>query len=314
MKEIIRFVNKKLFWLVYKFKPTFMFPFPNFVCIEASTHCNLKCACCPTGQAQKGMSKGFLQFEDFKAVIDKCGFFLNRVQLSNYGEIFLNPEIFKIIKYAEDRGIRVCADTNLNYFNESMAEELVKTGMTDLTVAIDGASNESYSKYRVNGNFDRVISNVKSINKFKQKYNSKKPALIWQFVLFGYNEHEIDEARAMAKSLDMRFCIKLNWSRKFFPVAHPNSQSPGVIDNLCGQLWHMPVINYNGNMLGCCVLFDEKYHFGNVFNEGFPRVYNGHRMRTARRMMRNGIKGIDSIYCSQCKSYLQRLKSLCFQG
>lgn len=245
MKRAVRFINKKLFWLVYKFKPAFMFPFPNFVCIEASTHCNLKCVCCPTGQAREGMPKGFLQFKDFKAFIDKSGFFLDRVQLSNYGEIFLNPEIFKIIEYAETRGVRTCADTNLNHFNESMAEELVRVGMTDLTVAIDGAANESYSKYRIKGNFDRVISNVRSINKLKQKYRSGKPNLTWQFVIFGYNKHEINAAREMAESLNMQFCVKLNWSKEFFPVANPDSQqSLGVLDNnLCGQLWHMPVIN-----------------------------------------------------------------------
>src|SRR3989338_455442 len=198
MEKIVRFINKKLFWLVYKFKPTFMFPFPNFVCIDASTHCNLRCVCCPTGQGKGGMSKGFLKFNDFKAFIDKYGYFLDRIQFSNYGEIFLNQEIFQIIKYAEDRGIRTCADANLNHFNGLMAEKLVKAGMTDLTVAIDGASNESYSKYRIGGNFDRVISNVESINKFKKKYNSRKPALTWQFVLFGHNGHEIDKAKEMA--------------------------------------------------------------------------------------------------------------------
>ncbi len=278
-----------------------MFPFPNFVCLEASTHCNLRCVCCPTGQGKEGMSKGFLKFRDFKEFVDKYGCFLDRIQLSNYGEIFLNPEIFKIIKYAEDAGIRTCADSNLNHFNESMAEELVRAGMTDLTVAIDGATNESYAKYRINGNFDRVISSVKSMNKLKQKYNSKKPALIWQFVLFGYNEHEIDDAREMAGSLNMRFCVKSNWSKTFSPVANPINKSPGTTDNLCAQLWHMPVINYNGNMLGCCVLFDERYHFGNVFSEGFFQVYNGSKMRTARKMILRRMGKIDSIYCSQCK-------------
>lgn len=176
--KIIRFFNKKLYRLIYKFKLAYMFPFPSSVCIDASTCCNLKCICCPTGQGRKGMSKGFLKFRDFKNFVDKYYYFINRIELSNYGEIFLNPEIFEIIKYAEDRGIKTSAQVNLNYFNEEMAKKLIKAGMSELTVSIDGATNKTYSKYRINGNFNNVIPNIKSINKFKKSIIQKNQILL----------------------------------------------------------------------------------------------------------------------------------------
>lgn len=301
MKKVIRFLNKKLFWFVYKFTPIYMLPFPSSVCIEASTRCNLKCPHCPTGQGQKTLSKGFLKFEDFKSFVDKYDCFIERIQLSNYGEIFLNGDIFEIIKYAEDKGIKTSADSNLNYFNEAMAEDLIKAGMTTLTVSIDGMTNESYSQYRINGNFDKVITNIENINKFKKKYNSKKPELIWQFIIFDHNKHEIHKAEEMAKKLNMLFCVKQDWGPYFPQNADAYKKSCETNVDFCYSLWHSPVINYNGNMLGCCTLFDERYHLGNVFKEGFANVYNGNRMRTARKMVLGKTKKIDnSIYCSQC--------------
>ena len=67
----------------------------------------------------------------------------------------------------------VKADSNLNYFNKDMAKKLVKGGMSYLTLSIDGASQRTYSIYRKGGNFNRVIHNIKLINKAKKRYDSK---------------------------------------------------------------------------------------------------------------------------------------------
>jgi len=302
MKTITRFINKKVFWLVYKFRPIYMFPFPSSICIDASTHCNLNCVCCPTGKGSNGLSKGFLKYNDFKNFVDKYGRFLERIQLSNYGEIFLNPEIFKIIQHAENQGIKTYADTNLNYFNDAMAENLVQAKMTGLTISIDGTTNESYSKYRKNGHLDKVLLNIERINKFKNVYNLVKPELTWQFVLFGHNEHEVDHAREMAEELKMHFIVKSNWDPEFSPTSASGPTDNDLHDNLCNQLWHMPVINFNGNMLGCCVLFDEEYHLGNAFKNSFFRIYNGQKMRNARKVILKRIEKSDSIYCGKCNA------------
>ncbi len=37
------------------------------------------------------------------------------------------------------------------------------------------------------------------------------PVLKWQYIIFGFNENEIVEARKMAWNLNMIFNLKLNW-------------------------------------------------------------------------------------------------------
>ena len=80
---------------------------------------------------------------------------------------------------------------NINNVQKDVLEGLVKYRLRSMTCSIDGASNETYKTYRVKGNFETVIENIRKINFFKQKYQSEYPRLTWQFIVFGHNEHEI---------------------------------------------------------------------------------------------------------------------------
>jgi len=308
--KITRFISKKWFWLLYTFKPIWIPAFPNYICIDACTHCNLHCPACPNGKGVKDFSRGFLKFEDFKKFIDRYKYFIEKMRLSNLGELFINPEIFKIIKYAEDAGIQTYADSNLNYFNDSMAEELVKSNMSELCVAVDGASAETYVQYRHGGDFNKVINNIKSINKYKEKYSTSKPYLIWQFVIFDHNQHEIEQAQQKAEELNMKFRLRENWEKNF---SAPDQNNPETnrsiqgfcdsIETLCHSIWYLPVINYSGNMSGCCVIYSDKYSLGNVFDKGFFKIYNGKKMRTLRKVVLKKITPPNYIYCSRCNYY-----------
>ena len=51
-----------------------------------------------------------------------------------------------------------------------------------LSCSIDGASPETYRVYRVRGDFDAVIANIRTINAHKRAYGTELPRLLWQFV------------------------------------------------------------------------------------------------------------------------------------
>jgi len=315
LKKITRLVNKKLFWTIFKYKPIFM-PFPpNNITLDPSTYCCLNCPTCSTGTGRKGLSKGNLKFNDFKKFIDKYDYFISYLFLSNWGEIFLNPEVIKIIKYARQKDIYVNSDTNLNYFSDQMAENLVKSGMNELYISIDGASNETYIRHRKGGDFNKVISHIRMINKYKKLYKTENPKLVWKFIIFKHNKHEINMARKMAEELNMSFRLDSNCFIEQSGLSTDCSvgddiflQVPGItkeklynIDtNFCHQIWDQPVINYNGNMLGCCIIFDEKYHLGNVFEDGFFKVYNGKKMKELRKMVLGKTTRDANIFCLRC--------------
>jgi MoaA/NifB/PqqE/SkfB family radical SAM enzyme len=145
---------------------------------------------------------------------------LEQVEISNYGEVFLNPQLLQILEYAHQKNVAISIGNgaNLNHVSDEVLQGLVKYQVGLITCSIDGATPESYRKYRVRGNFEQVIRNIEIVNSHKARHQSALPRLVWQFVVFGHNEHEISMAREMAEKLGMEFSAKLTWDTTFSPI------------------------------------------------------------------------------------------------
>ena len=138
---------------------------PLSIRLDVSTACQLKCRSCPTasGETAKFLGRGFLKFADFKNIV-KSNPSICHIELSNWGEIFLNKELIDIVRYAYEHNVSLAANNgvNLNNVSDEVLEALVKYQFRKLKCSIYGASQETYSIYRVNGNFDQVIANIKN--------------------------------------------------------------------------------------------------------------------------------------------------------
>jgi len=304
---------------------------PRKIRIDASTACQLECPSCPTANGATGQSLGvgFLRFRDFKKIIDDHPW-VSAVELANWGEIFLNPELTEMIRYAYARNVALYASTgvNLNRVDESVLEALVRYRFRGLTCSIDGACQETYSLYRVKGDFRQVIENIKTINRFKAIDRSQYPRLKWQFVLFAHNAQEIDAARGMAAELGMAFAVKLSWedlyTDPFSPVTDTDliRQHTGLgvasreefrdkfgkdyfRENQCAKMWVSPQLNYDGRVLGCPVNFWDDY--GNALHEGLEKILNNEKINYARHMLLGKRESRADIPCTRCKIY-QRMK------
>jgi MoaA/NifB/PqqE/SkfB family radical SAM enzyme/uncharacterized RmlC-like cupin family protein len=300
--------------------------------LDASTVCQLKCPSCPTATGATGqkLGVGSLKFEDFKKFIRRNPH-VSHIELSNWGEVFLNKELIRILEYAYRHNVclYIANGANMNDIREDVLEALVKYKLRRITCSIDGASQETYAQYRIQGDFNRVIENIKAIKRWKAKYRSSYPQLKWQFVAFGCNEHEITKAREMAKALGMSFFLKLSWGDlydlpDFSPVQ--NTELVGketglgassrkeylakfgrdyVEHTCCWDLWNAPQINYDGRILGCPINYWGDY--GNVFNDGLDACLNGEKMNYARDMLMGKREAREGIPCTTCKVY-QRIK------
>ncbi len=294
--------------------------------LDAATACQLKCPSCPTasGEVGKNLGTGFLRFDDFKQIVDRNPW-LSRIELSNWGEIFLNPHLVRIMKYAYENNVDLQAHngTNLNTVKDETLEALAKYRFHHMSVSLDGASQETYSIYRVNGDFDTVISNVERINHYKAKYRSKYPTLRWQFVAFGHNEHEIDKARQMASDLDMDFVLKLSWGDLYTEAFSPTQNEQQIRDQskkgvasrdefekeqgenykskTCWQLWRDPVVNFDGRVLGCCI--NHWGDFGRVEDGDLTAGLNNEKLEYARDVLTGRAPARPDLPCLSCEIF-----------
>jgi hypothetical protein len=298
---------------------------PQKIRLEASSFCQLRCPSCPTTTRaiHPAVGSGFLKLSDFQKLIANNSF-VREIELSNYGEIFLNPELPAIIRCAHENGVVLRADNgvNLNHAKPEVLEALVKYRFASMNCSIDGASQETYEKYRVRGNFHNVMENIRAINRFKREYSSELPLLNWQFVVFGHNEHELETARTLAAELGMTFTPKLSWDAEISPVQDKDKirvvagaasraefkekRGEDYAAAICHQLWDAPQINWDGKVLGCCRNFWGDFGTG-AFEGGIIAAANGEKMRAARAMLLG--KNPSSppradIPCTTCEIYL----------
>jgi MoaA/NifB/PqqE/SkfB family radical SAM enzyme len=302
---------------------------PHTVCLDASTACQLRCPSCPTTTRtiKTHLDSGTLKFTDFREFL-QANPYVRHVELSNWGELFINPDLLSILQYAHEQGVSLSAENgvNFNHASDEIIRALVQYRFRSMTVSIDGIEQDTYVTYRRRGNVDRVIRNIRLLNQYKRQYASKLPRLRWQFIAFGHNQQDIAQARALAAELNMEFFLKLSWedlyTETFSPVTDQElvRQESGLhvadreeyaarydshyAGSTCYQLWLQPRINFDGRLLGCAINYWSD--FGNVYDKGLSSCLAGDKMVRTKRVLLGQQPVTDDIPCSHCQVFNER--------
>jgi len=108
--------------------------------------CNLHCAHCYTDSYSKGY-EGELTTEEALRVIDDLAQFGVPVILFSGGEPLLRRDLFQLIRYAQERGIRGVLSTNGTLVTPEVARQLQESGLSYVGVSIDGPE-QVHDKFR----------------------------------------------------------------------------------------------------------------------------------------------------------------------
>ena len=204
---------------------------PSRLYIETTAACNISCeqACCaPETGITRTRQAGMLDFEIFKRVVDEAGPSLGRIDFFNYGEAFLHKRAVEMCEYIKLRfpHIYLYTSTNGLAFTEEQVRRLIRSGIDEVTFSIDGATAESYVKYRRRGDFDKAIRNLRFAVDEKRARGRDVPFINWRYILFTHNdsEAEMERARELAAEIGVdRLCWELTdhpedlFSRRFLP-------------------------------------------------------------------------------------------------
>lgn len=299
--NIYRVLNKFLIQFQERYvRNSRVWGLPFHLVLESGNICNLRCPLCPTPFREKRIPKGILTYENAKRIINQFQGLVH-LNLSLWGEPLLNKEIFDIIRFAKTKDIDVLLQSNLNILNETLAKELIGTQLDVLQISLDGASQETYEKYRVNGNFSKVIEHIKLLKRIQKNENNYNTKIVWKMVVNKFNELEVDNAQKMAENLGVEFKIveiytPVRLSKEWKPCKAVE-QSPIVhtdIVDKCYSLWQVATINFNGDVFPCCSEFSPVDVIGNVFKEDFKKIWNNQKYIELRKKNRN------SINCKAC--------------
>ncbi len=296
---------------------------PFMLMVEPSSLCNLRCPLCAVGTKKLTRNQGNMPLDQFQRVIDEMGSSLLHLTLWNQGEPFINPSFLAMIRYAKAYNTVVLTSSNGHFLNSrEAAEGVVASGLDDLIISMDGATPETYQRYRWGGDFRRVIQGIRRLVAAKKRSGSPRPYIELQFLIMKHNQHEIEIFRSLARSLGVdKISLKtvqvenLEDGRRFLPdrSAHRRYQLEGAslrlkgkIRNNCRWIWFCPVINSDGTVCACCFDKDNAFPLGSVFDTGsLSKIWRGEKYQSFRQRILSQRKQLP--LCQNCSEGFRRL-------
>ncbi len=132
---------------------------PFTVYIEVTRFCNLKCFYCLISTQNKedgamnklGLHTKHMDMEWFPELVENLKAFpqgIKRVVFSGLGEPLMNPNLPGMIRMVADAGIadRIEVITNGLLITPQKADELIKSGLTNINISIQGTDSEQYDE------------------------------------------------------------------------------------------------------------------------------------------------------------------------
>lgn len=328
---------------------------PFDLTINPSTACQLHCPQCGTGNGRMTRPAVHLSPELHESMVTALADELFIARYFGTGESLLNKDFTKLIKQVAGKEIFTFITTNLSFkFTDQQIDDLLLSGLNLLGVSLDGIEQDTYGKYRVGGDYDLVVANMRRLIERRDQLGLTYPLIQWRYLVFKHNEHEISRVRELAASYKVDllefapgFAPK-DGSAEVQPVdkfnVQPTISGPALqkamkekntlLQRLIKQRkfeprlppremqfkkcdWHY-VGSYlypDGGVGPCCHPTTVSEDFGTVTRENsFAVVWNGARYQEARELVRDK-KKMDS-FCTRCpgKAIMDRYFNTSIRG
>lgn len=252
---------------------------PFLATIDVVDNCNLSCMTCRR-EAFKN-SAGRMDIALFRRILDKLQLMgIRQVELYNYTEPFLHPDIYEFIKEIKNRNLTLGISTNLSLKNMPHLKECVDllTPGDWFIVTISGIKKDIYEINHRGGNIDNVINNLHIIAK-----SDKSKLVTLRLLKFDYNEGELFAAKKLAEELGISFewmpadgsPFTLDKEREGLRSKVVNGISLKQHNSLfAGDMRYCRfihsrnmAINYLGNVEQCCQRVTRPYDFGSFLEQ-----------------------------------------------
>ena len=211
--------------------------------LEPVTYCNLQCPVCPVETGFKQIpalreTRGhkLLPLETMLDVVAQLPD-LEIIEYFDYGEPFIHKDTIAFLREVRRTrpGVQIVTSTNGTVMTPAQIRAIATEALMDKVIfSIDGASEESFRKYRVGGSFSKAFGKMKSlVDACREAGTWRKYVtgplgyvqITWQYILFEWNDS--DEEIALAQELAQSIGVPMQWiitagygaSKRFSPGA-----------------------------------------------------------------------------------------------
>src|SRR5687767_6268348 len=162
---------------------------PIEITLESTAKCNLYCPMCP--RHIYTFDNENMDLDLYKKIIEDCKDYVEFIWPYGIGEPMIHPSLFEMIRITADAGIRTGMSTNATLMEDKRADMLLDSGLDYVILAFDGATKETYEKYRTGATFEKTRTNI--LNFLQRKIDRRSSIyVVLQMVLLKENTPEID--------------------------------------------------------------------------------------------------------------------------
>jgi MoaA/NifB/PqqE/SkfB family radical SAM enzyme len=306
-------------------RPSRAWGLPTILQVEPTSQCNLKCRVCPVATGLERPT-GDMDPALFRRIVDEIGKTLLVIMFWDWGEPFLHPNAYEMIRYARQAGIKVVASTNGHVFaSGDHAREVVESGLDVLVFSVDGTDQATYQHFREKGRLDAVLEGIRRVVSEKRRLASSTPIVNLRFIVMKHSEHQVPLARDFARSLgvDVLTLRKFHFVpgtggginsetslgsslvpseiRYQLPALPQADQRPvRVSRNPCRNLWNCPTVHWDGTVCSCFMDYNERRPLGSLQELSFRKIWCGAPYRALRERFRRDWRGLSP--CGECAS------------
>lgn len=259
--------------------------YPCTIEIELTNFCNFDCIFCPN--AVHIREKGIMSFQTFKNIIDEVENFKRiYIVFSGFGESLLDREMIDKLDYLYEKRIASHVELVTNGFllTEKMCQSLCKRKLVDvLNISVDAAGAETYRKIHAFDGFSVVMQNLEYLNRIKKTNNQSYPFVSVRFKTFSFNKGQFSEFVKKFNPIANEIKAYVNifrWPESEIKI--DSIEERKFIRIVCPNLWEGIRINWNGDVVLCCMDYEGKVVLGNINEQTLINIWNGSQIQNYR--------------------------------
>lgn len=276
--------------------------FPLNVIVEPGNFCNLNCSTCANNKLTR--PKGTMDILLYKKIVDEIAAEnpYTRLWLDFYGEPLLQKyKIYYMIDYARKKGlVNININTNGTLLDHEMAEMLLDSGISFVSIDCDGFSKEVYEKIRVGANRDVTYRNIEYLLKRKKELHIEQPIIEVKVMEMEENKHEVQKIihhfRERGAWTTTRRLI--SWAGMCEEIK-PEAETERVA---CGNAVGILPITWDGKAVNCVMDVDAQYVCGNVKEESIKEIWMRRNRNMVSKHMEHKFDELPEI-CQTCTDW-----------
>jgi molybdenum cofactor biosynthesis enzyme MoaA len=282
--------------------------FPNFpknALVELSNSCNHKCVFCANPRMNRG--KGVLTLELYQQfVAEAVELGLKELGLYTTGEPFVIKNLNEYIKIAKDCGVEyIYITTNGALATESKIIEAIDCGLSSIKFSVNAGTRETYKLIHGKDDFDKVISLIKFISKYRKEKNIDIK-LMASCVVTKFVEPE----KEILKNILWPYVDDI----AFYGVSSQNGQSLEQLSHLassmtdeypevgaappCSMLWNRIHVTQEGYLTLCCIDYENALTYADLNKTTLKDAWENDIIVSMRK--RHQTQKLDRTLCKNC--------------